>query len=360
MEKTIHPPQARRRWTWFQVTTFMATVGYTLLILCLFVLTWQGPDYNPFTFINLYLPQLIWGIPALLLIPLLAFSFSGKRRWLALLPLFPLSLVLGPLMGFCGYPWTRPSHASESGAALRIMTYNIAQGTDVVRVMAEIERQHPDVLIVQEMGDHFEVPLRTKYPSWSIQARGEFLIATPLPLSSVTRVELPPLIDDPWKHPGYLRGIIRFGKRDIAIYNTHLSTPRPALEAIRFRDRTGIHQIESNAKSRIAQAKALAQALSRESLPAILGGDFNAPESSVACQLIRDAAFRDAFSEAGRGYGYTSGHRLRFGISFARIDHIYVSKEWGVKQCFPGEKLGSDHRPVVADIVLSDRVSVGR
>ncbi|MBB6053007.1 endonuclease/exonuclease/phosphatase family protein [Armatimonas rosea] len=237
------------------------------------------------------------------------------------------------------------------------MTYNIGQGRDVDGVIGEVERQHPDVFIAQEITAPFEQVFRAKYPNWSIQTRGEFLIATALPLSSVNRTELPPLIDDPWKHPGYLRGIVRFGQRDIAIYNTHLSTPRPALEAIRSRDRTGIHQIESNAKSRIAQAKALAQALSRESLPAILGGDFNAPESSVACQLIRDAAFRDAFSEAGRGYGYTSGHRLRFGMSFARIDHVYVSHEWAVKQCHPGGKLASDHRPVVADLVLPDRTA---
>jgi vancomycin resistance protein VanJ len=357
--KTTNPPLPPRvRWTWFQATILTLTIIYSILLLCLLEFIRRGPDYNPFTFINLYLPQIFWGIPALFLIPILALSFSGKRRRLALLPLLPLGVVLGPLMGLCGYPrLKRPSNQVELGKSLRVMTYNIGQGKDGEGVISEVARQHPDVFIAQEISEHFEQVLRTKYPKWSIQTRGEFLIATPLMLSSVDRVELPQLSDDPWKHPAYLRSIVRFGQRDIAIYNTHLSTPRPALEAIRYRDRTGFRQIESNAKSRIAQSKTLANALAKESLPAILGGDFNAPESSIACRQIRDVAFRDAFSETGRGYGYTSGHRLRFGISFVRIDHLYVSHQWAVTQCYPGDKVGSDHRPVVADVVLPDRIA---
>jgi endonuclease/exonuclease/phosphatase (EEP) superfamily protein YafD len=61
---------------------------------------------------------------------------------------------------------------------------------------------------------------------------------------------------------------------------------------------------------------------------------------------------RDAFSSAGRGYGYTHGHSTRLGFSFLRIDHVLLSPEIGVADCFVGQKEASDHRPVIADLLL--------
>ena len=63
-----------------------------------------------------------------------------------------------------------------------------------------------------------------------------------------------------------------------------------------------------------------------------------------------DQGFRDAFSSAGWGYGFTHGHSLRPHFSTTRIDHILVSHELGVADCFVGGKEGSDHRPVIADL----------
>ena len=59
-----------------------------------------------------------------------------------------------------------------------------------------------------------------------------------------------------------------------------------------------------------------------------------------------------AFSSAGFGYGYSHGHALRFGFSFLRIDHMLVSKEIGVADAFPGGWQASEHRPVIADLLL--------
>jgi endonuclease/exonuclease/phosphatase (EEP) superfamily protein YafD len=40
-------------------------------------------------------------------------------------------------------------------------------------------------------------------------------------------------------------------------------------------------------------------------------------------------------------------------ISFLRIDHILVSPEIGVVSAFAGGKDGSEHRPVIADLLLA-------
>ena len=63
----------------------------------------------------------------------------------------------------------------------------------------------------------------------------------------------------------------------------------------------------------------------------------------------------DAFSIAGTGFGYTYGHSLWPGISFLRIDHVLVSPEFDVADCFTGNKQGSTHRAVVADTILKNR-----
>jgi endonuclease/exonuclease/phosphatase family metal-dependent hydrolase len=52
------------------------------------------------------------------------------------------------------------------------------------------------------------------------------------------------------------------------------------------------------------------------------------------------------------GYGYTVGHALRPGVSLLRLDHLLVSADIGVAQCFAGSAAASEHRPVVADLWL--------
>ena len=56
---------------------------------------------------------------------------------------------------------------------------------------------------------------------------------------------------------------------------------------------------------------------------------------------------RDGSSNAGKGYGYTAG------FPFLRIDHILVSPEIGVGDCFIGSAQASPHRPVIADLYLN-------
>jgi endonuclease/exonuclease/phosphatase (EEP) superfamily protein YafD len=69
-------------------------------------------------------------------------------------------------------------------------------------------------------------------------------------------------------------------------------------------------------------------------------------------QTLLRVGVRDAFTSAGRGYGYSYGHALRRGYDFLRIDHILVSPDIGVLDSFVGQGTASDHRAVIADLVL--------
>ena len=56
----------------------------------------------------------------------------------------------------------------------------------------------------------------------------------------------------------------------------------------------------------------------------------------------------DAFSRAGVGLGMSKYN----GWIRVRIDHVLVNDDWHVSRAFVGDDLASDHRPVVADLVL--------
>jgi endonuclease/exonuclease/phosphatase (EEP) superfamily protein YafD len=112
-------------------------------------------------------------------------------------------------------------------------------------------------------------------------------------------------------------------------------------------------RIKRNILDREDQSNCLAAAVSKEKLPFILGGDFNAPENSIILYPLFRLGLKNTFSERGFGFGYTKGHDLQLGFSFIRIDHIFVSAEWLPVLSQVGSSLGSDHRPMLADVLLA-------
>jgi vancomycin resistance protein VanJ len=324
------------------------TLVYSIWLGALSAQNAAGPERTWWATVNLYAPQILWAIVPLLLL-IAAISQFRKARWLPLLPTLPLLWVFGPLMGLCG----TLSQPTPQKRDLRVMTYNIAGGHgDLARVLEAIATEKPDVLLIQEAAQGLDAALRAAYPKWTVESVGELILATPLPMRGLERVNLPQLANDPWKTPLYTRCLIRVDTTEIAVYNTHLSTPRPALEALRVRAPDAIAQIESNTSTRLYQSVVLSERLIKETQPVLLAGDFNAPENSLICQQILRAGLRDAFSEAGHGYGFTTGQAFRLHLAYARIDHVFVSPGWGISACRVGESTASDHYPLIADLIL--------
>lgn len=354
------PLKTKTRLTAHARTLVFLLIGcYALLILALSAVNAFGSERHWLSTVNLYLPQLFWAIPG----PLLALALLPCRpraRWLVFAPLLPTLWVLGPLMGLsCAFP-----RGSGAPPEVRVMTYNVGAGKHGTALLIKaILDQQPELLLVQESGSVFEEALRSTYPHWNIVSTGELLVATSLPLSAVQNVALPKLREDPWKTPSYTRCVVRVGETDLVVYNLHFSTPRPAFEAIIAQKRqillgrpsTGIAELKSNTAARLQQAQGVAEAVAKETVPVLVAGDFNAPMPSLLCRKLQNIGLREAFQVAGRGYGYTSGHELRFGEPFVRVDHLFVSPQLEVLKCFVGDVRASDHLPVIADLALSGR-----
>jgi endonuclease/exonuclease/phosphatase (EEP) superfamily protein YafD len=144
--------------------------------------------------------------------------------------------------------------------------------------------------------------------------------------------------------------------RDITLVNAHLTSPRMGLVAARREGLDGGDDWQRNYERRVTEARSLLNAMADLPRPLILAGDLNAPESSPVLQTLMAAGLRNAFSTAGRGWGYTYGqavqHRLGSGMAFLRIDHVLTSADIAITRSWVGGGGASEHQPVVADLAV--------
>jgi endonuclease/exonuclease/phosphatase (EEP) superfamily protein YafD len=105
----------------------------------------------------------------------------------------------------------------------------------------------------------------------------------------------------------------------------------------------------NNVRQRNAALHALA-ALARDTPgPLLIGGDFNITQWSA----VFDAAFATApLQDCARGQGLVNSWPSFFPPAAIRIDHCLASPHWRVLQVSAGPALGSDHRPVLSELVL--------
>jgi endonuclease/exonuclease/phosphatase family metal-dependent hydrolase len=134
------------------------------------------------------------------------------------------------------------------------------------------------------------------------------------------------------------------------LVTVHFQSPRDGLNAARREGLDGADDWTGNYVLRLAQSRGLARDLAGSRGPLVVAGDLNAPESSPVIQALLGIGLRDAFSIAGRGYGFTHGHSLRLRHDILRIDHILVSPEVEVLYSFVGQSDATDHRPLIADL----------
>lgn len=318
---------------------------HAALVASIALLNALGPERWWVAGVNMFLPQWVWGLPGVVLLPLTAWH---ARRW-TWLPAVTLLFVAGPLMGWC---WSFRS--DPAGVPLRVMTYNVQlwQRANVRRVVAEIEDAGPDILCLQDARPIGGTALDDLLEQWEVASFGQYVIASRFPIVDSAVGD----ISYGGERHTYLRARIKVGERHVTVSTAHFATPRDALVAFRAPEfwAVGVSRIKANLSHRVTQAAALANDLRDVTEPLIVAGDLNAPPQSLASRALTDLGLVDVFSAGGRGYGYTFGHTLRGGQSFLRIDRILASRHFATARAQAGGATASDHRPVIADLVLTD------
>ena len=316
------------------------------------VITWtSGSAHWMFELVR-YVPYAGFLAPAVAAVLL---SWWLNRGW-RLAALLALGLVLGPVMG-----WSF-GRADAGFDRVRMMSFNIKSYLASQRfggfseISAEIERHSPDLIVMQdaqglgdEPGSETVRKLRQALRGREVFAAGEYIVASRFPMHDCHVEDL----SYGTHERQYIRCTVKAHGTDVDLVTAHFISPRDGLNATRYERIDGLQEWEENFERRILQSRKLALGIARRPRPMIVAGDLNAAESSPVVRELLATGLRDAFSSAGTGYGYTHGHSLRLGFSFLRIDHILVSADIGVQDCFVGGADASDHRPVIADLWIT-------
>jgi endonuclease/exonuclease/phosphatase (EEP) superfamily protein YafD len=297
-----------------------------------------------------YAPYPAFLLPALLAVVL---SWRLNRVW-RLIAIGALGLVTTIIMGFVF------GHADAGSGGLRMMTYNVKSYRAVRQagiyeaLEREVAQHHPDLLVMQDADELIAARRSAPAIAQSIFAgrhvfsRDQYIVVSRYPLRDCRAGDL----SFRGQPHSYVRCLVAVDGKEIELFTAHLLSPRRGLNATRREGAEGIDDWQQNFEDRLSQSRTLAADVAKHERPLIVAGDLNAPETSPVIRTLLDRGLRDAFSSAGRGYGYTHGHSTMLSISFLRIDHILVSPEIGVVDAFAGGKEGSEHRPVIADLLL--------
>ena len=101
-----------------------------------------------------------------------------------------------------------------------------------------------------------------------------------------------------------------------------------------------------------AQLHRIDEEIRRERRPLVVVGDFNATRYHPSFRRLLSDQLADAHERRGRGWA-TTWPRNRWPLPpLMRLDHVLVSPEVHVRSVSEGLGRGSDHRPIIADLIL--------
>jgi vancomycin resistance protein VanJ len=317
---------------------------------CWLLITRYGDVWWPAT-VMMFGPRWLGVVPAILLVPWI----FARRRWLAL-PILCIAvfIVVAPIMG---WKWTW--NADESRARdLRVITFNIGNSlnTGETRVTSEHLRRlydiaKPDVLLVQECGLDKD-KLSAFFPDAELHSQGESCVISRFPIHKVDTRNAEDLGE--FGANGLVERVLVQTRRGLVnIVNVHLTTVRWGLQQVAWRSDHAAAAMRANAALRRVESAVAADWINQVTssdpavLPLVVVGDFNLPVESAIYRRYW-SGMGNAFSECGRGYGYT-----KFEKYFAmRIDHVLFDRFWRCSRAIADQSLGGDHRATIVDLKL--------
>ncbi len=287
-----------------------------------------SPYYWAFEVISHFHMQYLIGLT----ICLLAQLFIPYKRLRALW-LFPALLINLLILGPFFLPTTTPNTIATD--YLRVLTINVfAHNKTPEKLITYIDHSEANIVLLSEVRPELMLQLKEslgkEYPyihDASQQGHFGIVLLSKLPLlnSQTNRLGIK-------QHPS-IEANINWQNNLVKVYGTH---PTPPLTA-------------QDTKRRDSELTAIGGILANEPSPIILMGDLNAaPWSYITQQIVSKVGLK----HAALGYGIWPTWRWGTILLGTTIDHIFVSPQWIVKSYKIGKDVGSDHYPVMADLVL--------
>ncbi len=330
---------------------------YLALLCGLWLLIYTSGESWWFATLILFGPRWVSALPLVVLVPAAA---RWRRRLLCPLALSAV-LVVWPIMGYC-VPLGRPT--APDGPKLRILTCNCKGHCDNNVVLNDfIRTSAADIVALQGCW----WPTQITWPEgWHVYQHGEMLVASHFPLRPVSELmhTLPaeefvpppnvPEAADALARLHILGCMVSTPQGELCFCTVHPPSPRYGIKPMLSRETVLRPSASSSLTAEIGNRWQVYAEMSRwlhdGGDPQIIAGDFNLPPDSPIYRKYW-GSYWNAFSAAGLGFGYTEWPRLpiiRFGV---RIDHILSGPNWQPVRCWLGPDIGSDHLPLVADLL---------
>lgn len=371
-----------RRFT--KILFIILNVGAAII----FLLACAAPYLNPQKWWMISLIGLGFGF---LIVTLLSFIFF----WLVFNPKFVfisiIALLIGwkPITVFFAFHNPDKFDYEKSKDVLRVAHWNVGRFTEWKRnnnkgsktrlkMMDLIKEQNADVLCLQEFFhskdtiyyDNLDyVRKELDYPyfyySWDddghLQWVGQVIFSRfPIVDKGLTRYPAPSSPES------LIYADIVFNKDTVRLYTTHLQSvqfQKKDFERIDKIKKTDDGMVE-NSKNifsklkrgvvrRSLQADLVKQKISESPHPYILTGDFNDVPNSYTYFTIKNENLQDAFLETSLGVGRTYSYIA----PTLRIDYIFTTKDFSIRQFNRIIKNYSDHYMLVTDVQLKKAAS---
>jgi vancomycin resistance protein VanJ len=351
------PSGSRLAILWWKTVRVLA-VAYPLALLAVIAAFRLIGERWWVTEVGLYLPRVGFALPLPFLV--LALLFGRSFRWLAT-QVVALALLLFPLGGL---HLALPRAPTPGAQRLRVLTFNIDSGRrGIDAILARVRAADPDVILLQETPREESPAIRNGLSGYYFDKNGQFVIASRFPIEEA-------FVPSMLFHEGKMR-TDRFMRYRIAtpvgpvhVYSLHPISPREGLDDLRGQgvgreiasghiftpDTSGV---KSSTALRVAQLEAVAADAATRTTPVIIAGDTNSPGLSWAFGRSL-GSYRDAFADAGRGFGYTFPANRRM-PAWMRIDRILTGQEVRVVSATVLRDRLSDHFALTADLELPAR-----
>jgi endonuclease/exonuclease/phosphatase (EEP) superfamily protein YafD len=323
----------KRKNLWFRI-------GFLLIsaVLCLFLYVCYSWQWDKCAAVTIF-PVWAWLLPGFFLTGI---GFHKRLKWpvagvlfLWIIFLFSFAEESRSLLRSrsCSIPqWET---ARRQGKALRIVSLNCAGAENAAR---EILAYNPDIILLQESPGREMVKnmAQTIFKEnagyvWnfdtSILARGK-----------ISREE---------KSTFFARTCIRLPSgREIYVISLRLVPPVVRMDLWSlgcWRDQT------RNRRQHRTQIQKIAQQIQSipQTMPIIIGGDFNAPAGDGAMESLH-SRLQDTFKEAGIGWGNTGLND----IPVSRVDQIWATNHFQPVAVSAVKTVHSDHRMVICDLLF--------
>jgi endonuclease/exonuclease/phosphatase family metal-dependent hydrolase len=240
------------------------------------------------------------------------------------------------------------------------MSYNIRSGNgNLDGTAAAIRASDPDIVALQEVDVHWaerssfvdqakglgeRLGMEVRFARiYQLRARSDTLpprefgvaLLSRYPIirwanDSLTRLSTQEPAPVPQRMPGLLEAVVSVRGVQVRVFNTHLD-------------------YRSDPRVRQMQVAEMLNYVASPSMPTIVCGDMNAKPDAPELRPLRDRLTDAWTGNAEEGNTYPAEQPSE------RIDYILVSPEFRVRSTAVPVTVASDHRPVVADLLLDRR-----